>query len=233
MKKGTASFLLGTAVVVVLTLAFTWFAGTLTGRFGTFRGMDDARTSLKALPMEIGKWRAEEEQKMSDNAEKMLRVQDSYIIRTYKHADTQEDVHLTLMVGPSGRITVHTPEICFGGRDYEKEAARARVPISVQTQSEDGEISEIQNEFWRVDFVGRSLDFNNRISFYWAASSGDAWQASDRPRYDYRKLRYVYKLQAQAYSGAGDDNAGDDNDTVKRFLEECLPTIHEHLSQCY
>ena len=228
MNKKTAPLLIGTAVVVLVTLAFTLFAASLTGRFWDFPGMDEARASMKALPMEIGKWQAVEGREISDKAIKMLQIQDSYILRTYTHADTGENVHLTLMVGPAGKITVHTPEICFGGRDFEKEAARVRVPISVQTQSEDGEIREIQDAFWRVDFVGRSLDINNRISFYWGVSSGDAWEAVERPRLHYRTKRFVYKLQAEAYSGAGDDN-----DTVKRFLEDCLPTIHEHLSQCY
>jgi len=230
MKKGTTPLFIGAAVIVVITLAFTLYAATLTGRFGEFRGIDAARASMKALPMEIGRWQATEEQQIGDAAVKMLRIQNSYISRIYRHADTQDVVYMTLMVGPAGRVTVHTPEVCFGGMDYEKEMTPTRVPISVQVESEDGEIREIQDTFWRLDFVGRSLDINNRISFYWGVSTGDAWQAHERERsrWEYRKMRFVYKLQAQAYSGAGDEN-----DTVKRFLEDCLPTIHQHLSQCY
>jgi len=230
MKKKTAPLFIGTAVIVVITLAVTAIAATFTGRFFEFRGIDEARTSMKALPMEIGRWQATNERQISDTAVKMLQIQNSYISRTYRHADTQDTVHMTLMVGPAGRITVHTPEICFGGRDYEKEMTPTRVPISVQVQSEDGETTEIQDTFWRLDFVGRSMDINNRISFYWGVSTGDAWQAveRERSRHEFRKLRFVYKLQAEAYSGAGDDN-----DTVRRFLEDCLPTIHEHLGQCF
>jgi len=225
MKKNNSSLLIGILVVVIITAAVTWQAGTLSGRFGGFRGIDEARASMKALPMEIGKWKAEEDRTISDGAVKMLQIQNSYILRTYRHADTQEAVHMTLMVGPSGIITVHTPEVCFGGRDYTKEAARTRVPISVPSLSGD---EDIDSAFWRVDFVGRSLDINNRISFYWGVSTGGAWQAVDAPRRHFQNKRFVYKLQAEAYSGAREDS-----DTVKRFLEDCLPTIHEHLSPCY
>ena len=224
MKRGTVPLLLGTVLFAVVTVAITLYAGTLTGRWGTFRGMDEARASLKLLPMEIGKWKAEEERQIGEQAVAMLQIQDSYIFRSYKNSDTQDTIHLTLMVGPAGRITVHTPDICFGGRNYEKESQRTRVPISVQPQSGD---REVKDELWRIDFVGRSLDVNNRISFYYAVSTGDAWQAVENPRWYFRTNRYVYKIQAEAYSGVGDED-----DTVKRFLEDCLPTIHESLRTC-
>lgn len=225
MKRSTAPLLIGTVVIAVITVAITLYAGSRTGRWGAFRGMDEARASIKALPKEIGKWKAEEERRIGDQAVAMLNIQDSYISRPYVNTDTRETVHLTLMVGPSGRITVHTPDICFGGRDYEKESARTRVPITVQTLSGDG---EKKDEFWRVNFSGRSLDVNNRISFYYATSAGNNWQAVANPRWEFRAFRYVYKIQAEAYSGVGEDD-----DAVKRFLEECLPTIHKHLTQCY
>jgi hypothetical protein len=127
------------------------------------------------------------------------------------------------MVGPTGKITVHTPEVCFGGRNFEKEATRTSVPINVQLAS--GE--DIADSFWRVNFIGQSLNINNRISFYYGFSTGGAWTATENPRSTYQRYRYVYKLQAQAYSGTGDER-----DIVKQFLEECLPVIHEHLRPC-
>ena len=223
MKKGTVPLLIGATVIAVITVAMTVYSATLTGRFGGFMGITEARAGIKALPMEIVHWQAEKEREIGDGAVAMLRIQDSYILRTYKNTATGDEVHVTLMVGPSGKVSVHNPEICFGGRDYKMESARSRVPIGVLLSSGD----EIDDTFFRVDFVGQSLDVNNRISFYWGISTGDAWDAVENPRFHFRRFRYVYKLQAEAYSGTGADN-----DTVKRFLEDCLPTIHSHLRQC-
>ena len=223
MKKGTVPLLIGIVVIAAITVAMTVYAASLTGRWGEPMGIAEARVSMKALPMEIGNWRAEEERSIGDTAVKMLRIQDSYILRTYRNTVTGDDVHVTLMVGPSGKVSVHNPEICFGGRAYTMESARSRVPVNVLLQSGD----EIDDTFFRVDFVGQSLDVNNRISFYWGISTGGAWNAVEQPRFHFRKFRFIYKLQAEAYSGAGDDS-----DIVKRFLEDCLPTIHSHLYQC-
>ena len=212
---------MGIVIIAAITVAITYYSADLTGRWGAFLGFPEAQASLKKLPMVIGDWKAEEERKISDQAVALLQIQDSYLLRTYTNAITGDVVHLTLMVGPSGKVTVHNPEICFGGRDYKMEAERARVPVSVQLSSGD----EIEDTFWRVDFVGQSLDVNNRISFYWGVSTGGPWDAVEQPRFHFRSYRFVYKLQAEAFSGTSEDN-----DTVKRFLQDCLPTIHEHLS---
>ena len=223
MKKSKGSFLAGIIVVFVLTIAVTLVAGWLTQRWEWFGGLSEAREALKSLPMQMGSWEADEEGTLTDESVNTLRIQNSYIYRMYKHKNTQVVVYVTLMVGPSGKITVHTPEICFGGRDYVKDSVRVSVPITVQLSSGDDE----DNTFWRVNFTGQSLDVNNRISFYYAVSTGGAWNAVEKPRTTYQKYRNVYKIQAQAYAGTGDEG-----DSVKQFLEDCLPFIHDHLMEC-
>ena len=221
MSKRTTSLIIGIVVIAAVTAVVTYASGTLFGRWGTFQGLVEARETLKRLPMQIGAWQAEENRELDKDAVTMLRIQDSYICRRYKHAETQAVVHVTIMVGPTGKVTVHTPEVCFGGKDYEKEATRSSVSIPVQLL-ESG--NEIVDSFWKISFIGRSLDSKNRISFYYAVSTGDIWSAVETPRSTFQTYRYVYKLQAEAYS-----ESGDGTDNVKKFLDDCLPVIHEHL----
>jgi len=222
MNQRIISVFVGIVIVSVVTAAVTFFAGSLTGRWGVFHGLDEARNALKALPMEIGDWKAEKEGELDKTAITMLRIQNSYVFRSYKNSATQAVVYITIMVGPTGKITVHTPEVCFGGKDYEKDAARTSVQIKVQRETD-----EVLDSFWRVNFTGRSFDTNNRISFYYAVSPGDTWNAVEAPRSTYQTYRYVYKLQAEAFSGTGDEE-----DNVRKFLEDCLPTIHKHMRPC-
>jgi hypothetical protein len=222
MNKKIIPIFTGIAIISVVTVAITLSAGSFSGRWGTFSGLDDARAALKALPMEIGDWQAEKEEELDKTSITMLRIQDSYVLRTYRNSATQAIVHLTFMVGPTGKITVHTPEVCFGGKDYEKDAARSSVQFDVQRETD-----EVVDSFWRISFTGRSLDTNNRISFYYAVSPGDTWTAVEAARATYQAYRYVYKLQAEAFSGAGEEG-----DNVRQFLEDCLPTIHKHMRPC-
>jgi hypothetical protein len=222
MNAKTISLFSGIAVVVIITAAVTVYSGSLTGRWGTFQGLDEARTLLRDLPLEIGDWQAEKEGELDQTSINMLQIRDAYIFRIYKNTVTKAVVHLTLMVGPTGKITVHTPEVCFGGKDYEKDSVRTSVPINVLLSS--GE--EVADTFWRVNFTGRSLDMGNRVSFYYAVSTGREWNAVENPRVTFQTYRYAYKMQAESFSGLTEEE-----DNVKKFLMDCLPTIHDHLQQ--
>jgi len=217
----TATLGIGVIVITAITVAVTFFSGNLFGRWG-YQGWDEAAAVLKELPMDINGWRAETEEELEETSISMLRIQNSYLSRTYTNRDTQASVLLILMVGPTGRITVHTPEGCFGGRNFLQEGTRERVPIDVRLESGEDKV----DTFWRVDFVRQSLaaGANNRISFYYGVNAGDEWQAVDYPRVTFQRYRYVYRIQAEAYTGTGEDE-----DHVKKFLEDCLPTIHEYL----
>ena len=224
MKNINLSFIVGITVIVLITVGVTLYTGADWGRWGSLRGLDEARALLKNLPMQIGDWVAEKEGELDSTSITMLRIQDSYVFRSYKNTDTQAFVRVTFMVGPAGRITVHSPEVCFGGKDYKMESARERVEFNVLPLSSD---KETIDTFWKVNYVGQSLDTNNLISFYYAVSPGDAWKAVEHPRLTFQKYRYVYKLQAEAFSGTEEAE-----DTVKKFLSECLPTFHEYLRPC-
>ena len=228
MKRSTAPIFTGIIVVAVFTAGIALYAGLLTGHLWQFQGLSEAAEALRALPMRIqipgeeGYWEAEKDRELSDDSVAMLRIQNAYVLRTYRNSITQEFVNFTVMVGPAGKITVHTPEVCFGGKNYEKEATRTSVPFDVVLEDK-----EQVDTFWRTNFIGRSLDTNNRVSFYYAVSTGDVWQAVEHPRSHFQRYRYVYRIQVEAYSGAEDER-----DVVKSFLDDCLPVIHEHLRPC-
>ena len=226
MKKTTTPLLIGIILVSAITVAVTAISGSQQfgfGRWGTFQGIEEARTALRQLPMEINGWIADEERELDQTSITMLKIQDSYILRSYRNEATGAVVHLTLMVGPTGRITVHTPVVCFGGRDFVREGSPVRVPIDVELAS--GE--QIIDTFWQVAFQNQSTGVNNRVSFYYGVSTGDVWYADENPRVTFQRYRFVYRIQAEAFSAMSDER-----DTVRQFLEDALPTIHEYMRPC-
>jgi len=226
MKKTTIPLFIGIIIISVLTIAVTAYSGYLFQRWGYFEGLPEARDLLRQLPMEINGWVAEEDSPLRPGEVAMLKIQDAYVNRVYTNRETGATVHFTLMVGPTGRITPHRPEICFGGRDFAREAERTSVPIDVQLDCG----REIVDTFWRVNFVNRAIGTNNRISFYYGTYHGerpaDVWHAVERPRRTFQRFRFVYRIQVQAFSVQGDER-----DTARQFLEDALPTIHRYLKQ--
>ncbi|MDR0521894.1 MAG: exosortase-associated EpsI family protein [Planctomycetaceae bacterium] len=233
MSKKILPVFIGICVIAAVTAGVALGTGLyLTGRWGAFSGQIEAADALKKIPMVIGNWRAEREETLDDASITMLKIQDSYIYRLYRNELTGATVHLTLIVGQSGRISVHTPEVCFGGKNYEKQdnPASVLIPAAVNTVNNDpsSEKKELSDTFWKLDFVSNSLDVDNkRISFYYAVGTGGEWIATRSPRKDFRMYRYLYKIQVQAHSG---ESGSEDN--VRAFLTDCLPVIHANLLPC-
>ncbi|MGL4595053.1 MAG: exosortase-associated EpsI family protein [Thermoguttaceae bacterium] len=213
--------IMGIIVVAAIGIGMTAYSGILTGRWGAFSGFDEARKTLLELPTEIGDWIVDAEMPLSKEDVQILQIQDSYIARQYSNRRTGEQVHLVIMLGPSGRVVVHTPEICFGGKNFEKENNRTSEAFSVTLFDKKGTVDD---SFWKVDFINRAIR-GQQISFYYGVSAGEQWAALDNPRTTFRTKRYVYKLQAQALVNG-------DSDVVHTFLEDVLPVIHKHLKPC-
>ena len=212
---------IGLGVVVALTLAVTIYCGAYTQRFANFRDIDASREKLKDIPMEIGNWVVKNEIILEADSVRDMQIENGYIARQYENKETREQVNFVMMLGPTGRVVVHTPEICFGGRNYQQEPKESfSLPGTIPDDEKSGE-----EKFWNVRFVNRATQ-GERTSFHYAVSSGDYWTAVENPRYEFRRFLYVYKIQVQAIVSRGG------TDPAKDFLTDTLPTIRQYMSPC-
>lgn len=220
-KTKSTTFYFGLILLVALMLGVTAYCGLLTERWAPFTGLEEARKVLRELPMKIGDWEASEDRPLSKDEIAMLQIENGYVCRRYKNTTTQAEVNLVLMIGKTGLVTAHTPEFCFGGRNFEKEKTRSAVAFPIVHYSGKGPTDDM---FWKVNFVNRAAQ-GGTISFYYGFGVGDTWLASENPRFELLSYRYAYKLQAEAMVDGETDN-------VRQFLTDCLPTIQEHLRPC-
>jgi len=116
--KPTAFLAVMILLVAGLTLASGMIHGRLTNRWGPPTAMLAAAERLKGVPTECGDWRRmEKDLEMDETTINMLELE-GWINRTYLHQPTGQTVHVAVLLGPPGRISVHTPEICFSSRDH-------------------------------------------------------------------------------------------------------------------
>ena len=180
------------SVVAVYVLLF---AGTLAGglvqrrsSFGTppEQLLDQAAHKLaRPLPDRLGEWRLLQETELEERVADMLRCP-AYVNRVYVHDQTGDRVSVIVLVGPSGPIAVHTPEICYSSRDFR--IVSERVPSSL------GGDQESSQTFWEVGFESTDLSATHlRVLYAW--SDGSRWNASQQPRWEYGSLPYLYKIQ--------------------------------------
>ncbi len=231
--------IVGITVVVFVTLGIAAYCGINTGEWMELQGLPEARQALQAIPKTIGRWETVAESVLDADSTAQLQVQGGNFVRRYRNTQTMAEVNLILMVGPTGKVTAHTPETCFGGRDYTQEGDRERITVggpikteSTGTESTDEEAAdktdtEIEggnDAFWKVNFVNNAVR-GDTISFYYAHNIGNGWEALDNPRYSFRFKKFAYKMQAEAY-------VINDQDVVRMFVQECVPEIQKHILPC-
>src|SRR5947209_2410247 len=105
-------------VVVIVTLSGV-VHGVWTNRWGTAKAVQEAAEKLeKNVPMTIGEW--DGQAKEMTEREIAIGEIDGYVSRSYVNRRTGSMVSLLIVCGRPGPISVHTPDVCYGGAGYEQ-----------------------------------------------------------------------------------------------------------------
>lgn len=207
------STVLGFVLVVAMTLVSGTIHGRMSRRWGAVPAMLTAGTELEKIPHEFGAWRLQSSEALPEDVKKMLECTGS-VVRTYVDRKTGQAVDVMVLVGPSGPISAHTPEVCFSSQNYTIVESRKRVSIRSPSGPE--------NEFWALTF--RSNDLAARtLQVYYGWSTDGRWSAPTQPRFRFATSPYLYKIQLSAYRRNGHSTST--NDLCRTFLEDCLPAI--------
>ena len=211
-------------VLVLLGGLLTVLSGVLHGhlryRWGTPSDLLIAADELRNVPTEFDGWKLQEPRKLSAEALTMLECH-GYINRIYVHESTGDVVLATLLLGPAGPLSVHTPEICYSSRSFalESERERANVPQSATSTGDEA-------EFWGITLRSRDVEART-LRIYYGWSDGEHWIAPMQPRFALGASPYLYKLQVASYIAP--HLLDEPSDPGRRFLRSFLPVVQQHL----
>ena len=206
--------LLGLVIVVGLTLAtslsMSRFQTDLDAKIATYTDL------VKKIPEQFGDWVRVGTEKVPDYAVIELKIRDSeYWL--YENTKTKARVNVSILVGPTGRLGVHTPEICLAGENFVPR--EDRVEATFKTKRPNGQ--EVNNAFWRVDFNETKQPGIKRL-FYYAMGTGNVWYAANDPRYDLAKYPFMLKMQVETVALDSEKEGGD---AANEFLTAFLPVV--------
>jgi hypothetical protein len=205
-------YILSVVLVAGLTLAGAVVHGRMRNRWGVSEEMRAAAAQLSQIPRQFGPWRLESTEQMDDVAINMLECE-GYTVGRYVHQRTGEAVQVTLLVGPAGPISVHTPEVCMASDAYRQIGERQRI-----------QIPNSDNEFWAVPFRSNNLRVDI-LRVYYAWSTGGRWSAPDDARFAFAKYPYLYKIQLACSLQPGTNVT--ENDPCRKFLQDFLPIAEQ------
>lgn len=202
-------FLVVLAIGLGITITTGAVCGRVSQRWGPVPDLVAAADHLNTMPAVIGSWRLVKEDKLTDHVIQTLQCA-GYVNRTYRNQANGDEVTLAIIVGPTGPISVHTPEICYSSQAYSIEEPRE--PRKVE--SGIGKAST----FWCTRFRSTNATAEE-LCVYYAWGTGEDWQASESPRFEFAGNKMLFKLQMASLVPPGhlnERNACDD------FLKELL-----------
>jgi hypothetical protein len=184
-----------TLLGILLTAITGYTYGRLSQRWGPSVDMLAAGDHLQTMPMQIGDWQVLDELTMSDAAIELLECA-GYTTRRYQHQQTGDTTTISLIVGPSGPIAVHTPEICYSSRAHtlEEKATVATIGNGDETSQSENDLGGSPQTLWKTTFRSNDL-LGDRLRVYYGWSLGTTWEASKNPRYKFGGKPLLYKLQ--------------------------------------
>jgi len=174
------------------------------------------------IPAEFGEWQRTYASDLPDYALEQLKVSDAKNW-SYVNNQTNEKVNVSFLVGPTGRLSVHTPEACMDGQGYMISQKRQRESFSenVSATSEAGDGTDAdQDTFWRVVIASRLVSDYQIVSYY-ALGTGKRWWAKDDPRFELTQFPFILKMQVETATPSDPENYN----AARNFLKEFLPEV--------
>ena len=218
------------AAIIVIALAILAGGGLAHGllaeRTQSSPILADAAARVSQVPLEIGDWHGHTIDTDSEPFAQTGAL--SYWTRSYVHPGRQAALLVILMCGRSGRMAVHTPEVCYRGAGYET----ASEPVAWTLKSTEG---EVLGSFWTARFVKETAAAGD-LRLTWGWNAGYGWRAPNNPRWEFGGRPFLYKLYISQDSPAGTANRGGPmsrrtatTEAAQDFMRQFLPTLQQTL----
>jgi hypothetical protein len=188
------------ALLIAITVAAAIVQGRATNRWGASDTATHAATIFTRLPESFGDWKLLETQKLSPLVCGTLQTE-HYSQGVYEHRTTGQRATLTLLLGPPGPMSVHTPEICYSAADFSKISDRQHVNIAA---------GDTNDTAWMTQFHSTHDLQGSVIRVYYSWHDGQRWKAVEEPRVTYGARPYLFKVQVLTELPADAENNAED-----------------------
>jgi hypothetical protein len=212
----------GAALPAIAALALVVAAGVVHGRWSRrWAGSaeaDAAVARLRRVPEVVGGWRGRPIE--LDPRQLAAAGVDGCVARRFEDPKGAAAVTVLLVCGRPGPISVHTPDVCYGGAGYEAVAPPARYRLPGATPGGGAGLN-------LADFRKANTVTPSYLRVVWAWGSEGRWEAPDNPRLAFASRPALYKLYVVREADA--PGGGVDGDPGLAFLRELLPALGEAL----
>ncbi len=186
--------------------------GKWTNRWGPSPEIAALTARFESVPMEIGDWTATPFE--IGLPERKLAGAEAYLARVYTNPGRGATVSVLLIGGLPGKISTHTPEICYTAAGYDLGTPSAYD----RRYSQDGRQAHL-----RTALAIRGLADPDALRIFWTWHASTGWAAPGEPRLAFSSERTLCKLYVVRQAGGADVEP--DHDPCNEFLDVLLPVL--------
>ena len=180
-------------------------------------GISAAR--LEAVPSSLGDWEGAD---MEVDSRQLARAEAAgYLARRYVQRRTGAELSLFIICGRPGPVSVHTPDICYGGLGFRVEGTESRYQF-------EGDAEAPAAEFFTANFVKADPVVPSRLRIYWGWKAGSGWRAPSNPRLTFGGAPALYKIYLVYRPIPGAELP--ERDPCQDFMRDLLPELEKTLS---
>lgn len=231
-----SKLILGVTLIALATVATGVVTGTLGNRWQRPQDLDAIATSLKKITAtpQIGPWRLKETSRLSPEIAKLLHTSGDLSCK-YINEQTGDAVDLVVLVGETGPLSTHSPEVCYSSREYQ---------VVSEPESQTIESAAGPAEFLSMTLSSEGLD-GSLLRVWYAWHNGAQWLAPRNARIALRAEPFLFKIQIATYLTGLEDGrqpgarptdekssaAVKQAEVCRTFLVDIMPVLNSALAQ--
>lgn len=176
---------------------------------------------LTQVPTSIRDWYGSDtkvDTKQMEHAEAV-----GWLSRRYVQRGTGAEVSVFIICGRPGPVSVHTPDICYGGLGFQ-------VAGSIKPHHYDGEeqTNTPPADFFWANFEKTDAVVPQHLRIYWSWKAGPGWRAPKNQRMTFGGEKALYKLYIVYRPAPGAQLK--EHDPCLDFMNDFLPVVEKTLS---
>jgi Protein of unknown function (DUF3485) len=178
--------ILALVAVAALTIVPALIEGHYVNRWGTPPDLAGAAERVGSFPREFGAWTyVEDGDELPTEVCRELAIE-GYMTRVYKNRTNGTKVTVLLMVGQSGPLLRHPPNVCYANMANEQIGDMTKLKVSTTTPP---------GEFNLLEYKKARTITNERFLVAYSLATDAIWKVPDMPRIAFGAAPMLYKVQ--------------------------------------
>jgi len=204
------------AVAVVLIVGAGLIEGVWTSRWGLSPAQGALRARFESIPMVIGDWKGTAHEVPA--LDRAVAGATACLGATYTNATRGVTVSVLLVGGLPGKISTHTPDVCYRGAGYT---------LTLPTEFDYRYGGDEHRSVFQTSLATHEGTTPSVLRIFWSWNASKGWSAPENPRWSFASEPALCKLYVIRETWG--QVVEPESDPCKDFLAAFLPELDRHL----